>query len=99
MMPSDLAFFLVAAVVLMLLVVVSRWLWRVGKAAAATKPPRAKRDPKPFVGFTRQPECPACEQAVGRQPSTSEPHAPPPRITFTRGRRRDIDTTGHCCPQ
>jgi hypothetical protein len=27
------------------------------------------------------------------------PVAPPPRLTFTRGRRRHVDTTGHFCPQ
>src|SRR5262245_8084036 len=26
------------------------------------------------------------------------PNAPPPRIRFTRGRRRDVETTGHFCP-
>jgi hypothetical protein len=58
MMPSDLAFSRVAVVVLILLVALSRWLWRGGKAVpAATKPPRAKHDPTPFAGLTRKPEC------------------------------------------
>src|SRR5512132_1903518 len=76
MMQSDLAFSLVVDVVLILLVVLSHWLWRGGKAtAAATKPPRAKRAPKPFAGLTRRPDCPACEQGAGAHPSAA-PGAP-----------------------
>jgi hypothetical protein len=79
MMQSDLAFSLVAAVVLMLLVALSRWLWRGGKAVpAATKLPRAQRDPKPFAGLTQKPDCPACEQEAGvhlwrRRPARPHP--------------------------
>jgi IS1 family transposase len=91
---------LVVGVVLVLLVVLSRRLCRSGKATpAVTKPPSATRDPKPFAGFTRKPECPACEQEAGVQLSAAAPNAPPPRMTFTRGRRRHVDTTGHFCPQ
>jgi hypothetical protein len=68
MMQSDLAFFLAAAAVLILLVVVSRWLCCGSKAAAATKLPRAQRDPKLFAGLTRKPDCSACEQAAGLPP-------------------------------
>jgi transposase-like protein len=98
-MRSDPICALVMGVVLIVLVVLARRLCRSGKATpAATKPPRAIREPKPFAGFTRKPECPACEQAAGLQPSASAPNAPPPRMTFTRGRRRHVDTTGHFCP-
>jgi IS1 family transposase/transposase-like protein len=100
MMRSDLAFALVVGVLLMLLVILSRRLCRSGQTTpAATKPPRAKRDPKPFAGLTRKPECPVCEHDAGGEPSASAPHAPPPRLICTRGRRRHIDTTGHFCPQ
>ena len=62
-MQSDLACFLVAAVLFLLLVVVSRWLGRAGKASpAAVKPPRAKRASKLFAGLTHRPDCEACEQ-------------------------------------
>jgi hypothetical protein len=99
MMPSDLAFSLVAAVVLMLLVALCRWLWHGGKAVpAATKRPRAQRDPKPFAGFTQKPDCPACEQEVGGHPLAAAPSTPPPRMILTRGRRRQVETTGHFCP-
>jgi hypothetical protein len=100
MMRSDLVFALVVGVVLMLLVILSRRLCHSGKATpASAKPPRAKRDPKAFAGLTRKPECLVCEQEAESQPSTSAPNAPPPRMTFTRGRRRDVETTGHFCPQ
>jgi hypothetical protein len=90
---------LVVGVVLMLLVVLARQRCRSGKSIpAATKPPRTTRDPKPFAGFTSKPECPACEQEAEMQLSASTPNAPPRRMTFTRGRRRHIDTTGHFCP-
>src|SRR5215831_15110939 len=100
MMPSDLAFSLVAAVVLMLSVALSRWLWRGGKAVpAATKLPRAQRNPKPFAGLTQKPDGPACEPAAGGHPLAAAPSAPPPRMIFTRGRHRHVDTTGPFCPQ
>jgi len=84
----------------MLLVALSRRRCRSGKTTpAATQPPRATRDPKPFAGFTRKPDCSACEQEAAMQLSASAPPTPPPRLTFTRGRRRHIDTTGHFCPQ
>ena len=99
MMQSDLAFSLVVGAILMLLVVLSRQLCRGGKATpVATKPLRAKRAPKPFAGFTRKPDCPLCEHDVASHPTALTPHAPPPRMTFTRGRRRHVDTTGHFCP-
>jgi transposase-like protein len=99
MMRSDPIFAIVVGVVLILLVVLSHRLCRRGKStSAATKSPRAPREPKPFTGLTRKPDCPACEQEAGLQPSASAPHAPPPRMIFIRGRRRYVDTTGHFCP-
>ena len=97
MMQSDLACFLVAAVLFLLLVVVSRWLGRGGKATpAAVKPPRAKRASKPFAGLTHRPDCEACEQQARSQPQT--PGVPPSRMIVTWGRQRQVDTTGHFCP-
>jgi transposase-like protein len=99
MMRSDPICALVVGVVLMLLVVLSCRLFRGGKSTPiTTKPPRAKRDPKPFVGFLRKPDCLACEQEAGGQPSASTPHAPPPRMIVTRGRHRYVDTAEHFCP-
>src|SRR5262245_361980 len=99
MRPSDFALALVVSVVLMLLVVVSRRLCRGGKATPlAAKSPRAKRDPKPFAGFIHKPDCSACEQDAGSHPTALTPNAPPPRMKFTRGRRQQVETTGHFCP-
>jgi hypothetical protein len=100
MMRSDLACALVVGVLLMLLVVLSRRLCRGGTTTpVATKPPRAIRDPKPFAGFTRKPDCPICEQDAASPPTALPPNAPPPRMIFPRGRRRHIATTAHFCPQ
>ena len=100
MMRSDPLCALIVGVVLIVLVVLSRRLCRSGTSTpAAIKPPRATREPKPFAGFTRKPDCPVCEQDAELQPSASAPHAPPPRMTFTQGRRRQVDTSGHFCPQ
>ena len=98
-MRSDPLCALVVGVVLMLLVVLSRWLCRGGKTLpVATTPPRATRDPKPLAGFTRKPDCPICEQDAASPPTALLPNAPPPRMTFTRGRHRHVDTTRHFCP-
>jgi hypothetical protein len=99
MMRCDAIVAFVVGVVLVLLLVWSRRLCRSGKSTpAATQPPRAKRDRKPFAGVTPQPDGPACQQEAGLQPSASAPHAPPPRMTFTRGRRRHVETPDHFCP-
>lgn len=77
MIRSDLAFSLVAGVLLIMLVLLPRWLWRRGKSTpAATKPPRRTREPKPLAGLTRKPECEACDQHVQSQPQI--PGASPP---------------------
>jgi transposase-like protein/IS1 family transposase len=99
-MRCDPIFALVVGVVLIVLVVLSRRRCRGAKTTpVVTTPPRATRDPKPFAGFIHKPECPACKQEAGLQPSVSAPPAPPPRLTFTRGRHRHVNTTGHFCPQ
>jgi IS1 family transposase len=97
MMRSDLALYLVTGLCLLLLVLLTHWHWRRCKAVPATpKPTRGKREPKPFAGYTPKPECEWCEQAQGASPQL--PVAAPPRMLFTRGRRRHIEPTGHFCP-
>src|SRR5262249_52809594 len=60
-------------------------------------PPRQRsRDPQPFPGLTRKPPCAACEHAPTPHPHA--PSAPPPRLVPTRGRRRQVDTSAHFCP-
>ena len=57
---------------------------------------RRTKEPKPFIGLIHKPLCEACELEADRRPKA--PESPPPMITFTRGRRRRIDTHAHFCP-
>ncbi len=60
-------------------------------------PPRKpRRVPKPFPGLTHKPPCDACEHATASRPQA--PCAPPPPIISTRGRRREVNTSCHFCP-
>jgi IS1 family transposase/transposase-like protein len=98
-MRCDPIYIFVVGVALIWLVVLSHWHCRGAKATpVVTKPPRAKRDPKPFAGFIHKPDCPLCEPKAELQPSASAPNASPPRMLFTRGRPRHIETSGHFCP-
>jgi hypothetical protein len=92
-MRFELTFYLFAWVLLSLLALLCCRFWQGGRRAPAVpKPPKGKREPKPFAGYTRKPECEWCEQPVQVPPRA--PGAPPPHMTFTRGRRRQVDTTG-----
>ena len=62
----------------------------------ALPPQKRSREPKPFAGLTHKPHCDACEPAV--EPCPQSPSAPPPRLIPTPGRRRQIDTSRHFCP-
>jgi len=57
---------------------------------------RRSKEPKPFAGLIHQPLCAACEHGADIRPKV--PGSPPPVITFTRGRRRTVDTHAHFCP-
>jgi IS1 family transposase len=61
-------------------------------------PPRRLRtkEPKPFTGLIHKPVCEACERGAEARPKA--PGSPPPVMTFTRGRRRTVDTHAHFCP-
>src|SRR2546427_2797131 len=103
-MVSDLFFYQLTIVVFVWLFVMLHVVWPSGcgaggpTPATATRPPRQRsRDPKPFVGLTHKPPCAACEQAL-QAPTGPSPAAPPPRIISTRGRRRQVDTSRHFCP-
>lgn len=96
-MQFDPVVYLVTGILLISLALLLRCLCRGGKTAPATaKSPRAKREPKPFAGLTHKPECKLCEQGTVSHPPA--PGAPPPRMSFTRGRRRQVNTIGHFCP-
>ena len=56
----------------------------------------ASKEPKPFAGLLYKPLCDACEQAAASRPHA--PCAPPPPLTFTRGRRRTVETGQQFCP-
>jgi len=77
------------------------WLQR-HRAANSTLPTPAKaiktrsKEPKPFGGLIDKPLCIACEQAADSRPKAPSP--PPPLLTFTRGRRRTVDTQQQFCP-
>jgi hypothetical protein len=97
-MRSDLVTYLAVGVPLILLIFLPRWLWHRGQTAPPVpKRTQVKREPKSFAGYIHKPECELCDQDIDAQPQGA-PGAPPPRMTFTRGRHRQVDTTGHCCP-
>src|SRR5215831_10959237 len=96
-------FYQLVLVALVWLCLMLQWAWPSAHAAVCPPapeptPPRPKRrrEPTPFVGFTHKPHCDACEHAT--DPQAQAPTAPPPRIVPTRGRRRQVDTSTHFCP-
>src|SRR5215468_10439937 len=101
-MVSHLFFYQLVLIALVWLCVMLQWVWPSAPAACSTTPepppPRRKRrrEPKPFVGLTTKPPCDACANASDPHPHT--PAAPPPRLVMTRGRRRQVDTSRHFCP-
>jgi hypothetical protein len=96
-MHADLVVYAITFVILMFLICFCGRLWCSGKSTAApSKAPRARREPKPFAGFTRKPDCPACEQEAEIEPAAEAPHAPPPRMIFTRGRRGRGTSSSPC---
>src|SRR6266478_3646078 len=58
--------------------------------------PKRLREPQPFAGLTHKPHCDACEHRGAPRPQPSS--CPPPRLVMTQGRRRQVDTSTHCCP-
>src|SRR2546421_972586 len=102
-MVSPLFFYQLVLVALVWLCLMLQWAWPSDHAAVcptATEPPpplpKHSREPKPFAGLTRKPPCDACEHASAPRPHA--PSAPLPRIVMTRGRRRQVDTSTHFCP-
>src|SRR4029453_4425180 len=102
-MVPDLFFYQLMLIALVWLCLMLQWAWPSAPAAVCPTapeptPPRPKppRDPLPFAGLPTKPHCDACEHASAPHPQA--PSAPPPRIVLTRGRRRQVDTSTHFCP-
>ena len=102
-MISDLLFYKLLLVGLFGLCILLHVVWPYDRAASyppipqPTLPPRKRsKAPKLFAGLIHKPLCDACEHAVEARPQT--PGAPPPLLTFTRGRKRTINTAQQCCP-
>jgi hypothetical protein len=102
-MVSPLFFYQLVLVALVWLCVMLQWAWPSDPATVCPTPPeppgpRPKRhhEPTPFAGLTTKPHCDACEHNSAPRPQA--PSSPPPRLVMTRGRRRQVDTSSHFCP-
>src|SRR5215471_736120 len=102
-MVSHLFFYQLVLVALVWLCLMLQWAWPSDPAAVCptapepTPPmPKRHREPTPFAGLTIKPHCDACEHAPAPHPHA--PAASPPPIVMTRGRRRQVDTSRHFCP-
>ena len=104
-MVSNLFFYQVVLIALVWLFLMLSWLWPSEPTAVPPSPsqpvppPRQRsKKPQPFTGLTCKPRCEACEQALETS-MLARPSAPPPKLTSTRGRRRHVATSQHCCPK
>ena len=101
-MVPTLFFYQLVLVALVWLCVMLHWAGPRGPATcpppSEPTPPKPKRhrEPTPFAGLTTKPHCDTCEH--GTAPRPPAPSTPPPRIVPTRGRRRQVDTSTHFCP-
>ena len=97
-MGLDLSFSQLVLLTLLWLCLMLQWVWPSARATASPMPPQRqrKREPTPFAGLTTKPHCDACAHTTDSRPQASP--TPPPRIVPTRGRRRQVDTATHFCP-
>jgi IS1 family transposase len=101
-MVSDLFFYQLMLVALVWLCLMLHWLWPSAPATCPPPPeptppvPKRKRERLPFAGLTQKPHCDACEHHGDLRPQP--PSSRPPHIVMTRGRRRQVDTSMHFCP-
>src|SRR5215831_18851755 len=102
-MVSHLFFYQLVLIALVWLCVMLQWAWLSDPTAACPTtleppPPLPKRHraPTPFAGLTTKPHCDACAHASDLRPEA--PCPTPPRIMPTQKRRRQVDTSMHCCP-
>jgi IS1 family transposase len=101
-MVSHLFFDQLTLIALIWLCVMLHWAWPSAPATCPPTPeppppvPKRPRERKPFAGLTKTPHCDACVHASDLRPEA--PCPPPPRLVSTRGRRRQVDTSMHFCP-
>jgi IS1 family transposase len=101
-MVSHLFFYQLVLVALVWLCLMLHWAWPSDPATCSPPPeptppvPKRPRKRRPFAGLTTKPHCDACAHASDLRPEA--PCPPPPRIVSTRGRRRQVDTSTHFCP-
>src|SRR5499426_2286955 len=101
-MVSHLFYHQLALIALVWLCLMLHWMWPSDPAPCPlpSEPippvPKRSRERRPFAGLTTQPHCDACAHASDLRPEA--PCPPPPRLVATRGRRRQVDTSTHCCP-
>jgi IS1 family transposase len=101
-MVSDLFFYQLMLVALVWLCLMLHWLWPSAPATCPPPPvptppvPKRKCERLPFAGLTQKPHCDACEHPGDLHPQP--PSSRPPPIVMTRGRRRQVDTSMHFCP-
>jgi hypothetical protein len=102
-MVSPLFFYQRTLIALVWLYVMLQWAWLSDATTADPTPPpptpprrKHSREPQPFAGLTCKPHCDACEHASDLR--SEAPCTPPPRIVPPRGRRRQVDTSMHFCP-
>jgi hypothetical protein len=102
-MAPNLLFYQLLLVALVLIFLMIHLWWPDHSRATPHRPfkpdkPRRKRskEPQPFTGLLHKPLCEACAQ--GADARRKAPGSPPPVVTFTRGRRRTVDTHAHFCP-
>jgi hypothetical protein len=101
-MVSHLFFYQLVLIALVWLCLMLQWTWPSDPAPCPPTPeptppvPKRQRERKPFAGLTTKPHCDACVQASDLRPAA--PCPPPPRLVATRGRRRQVDTSTHFCP-
>ena len=101
-MVSHLFFYQLVLIALVWLCLMLQWTWPSDPATCPPTPepsppvPKRQRERTPCAGLTTKPHCDACVYASDLRPEASCP--PPPRIVATRGRRRQVDTSTHFCP-
>jgi hypothetical protein len=101
-MVSHLFYYQLALIALVWLCLMLHWAWPSDPAPCPLPPepmppvPKRPRERRPFAGLTTKPPCDAGVHASDLRPEA--PCPPPPRIVPTRGRRRQVDTSTHFCP-